>query len=143
MRDDDPSIDPLTGERFRGFNAHLGFRMAEWRTDYCRLEAPIREQHLNRSGVVHGGVLATILDATLGYAGIYPIEEGGKPRRAVTLTLTTTYIGQTKGGTLVCTAERRGGGKSVFMATGEVRDDHGNLLAIADGTFRYVNQTPR
>jgi uncharacterized protein (TIGR00369 family) len=140
---DEPFFDPVTGERFRGFNAHLGFRMAEWRTDYCRVEVPVKEHLLNRSGVIHGGVLSTILDAALGYAGIYPVEEGSGPRRAVTLTLTTTFVGQTKGGTLTCTAERRGGGKSVFMATGEVRDDKGNLLAIGEGTFRYVNQIAR
>jgi uncharacterized protein (TIGR00369 family) len=140
---DTTPLDPIAGERFRGFNAILGFRMTEWRTDFTRIEVDIREPHLNRSGVIHGGVLATILDAALGYAGIYPVEDGGSPRRAVTLTLTTTFIGQAKEGTIVCTAERRGGGKSVFMATGEVRDGAGNLLAIGEGTFRYVNQTPR
>jgi uncharacterized protein (TIGR00369 family) len=140
---DTTPLDPIAGERFRGFNAILGFRMTEWRTDFAKLEADIQEPHLNRSGLIHGGVLATILDATLGYAGIYPLEEGGPPRRAVTLTLTTTFIGQAKEGMIVCTAERRGGGKSVFMATGEVRDGTGNLLAIAEGTYRYINHTPR
>jgi uncharacterized protein (TIGR00369 family) len=139
----DPPIDPLTGERFRGFNALLGFRMAEWRNDYARLEVTIEAQHLNRSGVVHGGVLATILDATLGYAGIHPAEPGGKPRRAVTLTLTTSYVGQAKTGIVTCIAERRGGGRSVFMAAGEVRDAAGALLAFGEGTYRYVAETPR
>jgi uncharacterized protein (TIGR00369 family) len=127
----------------RGFNALLGFRMEEWRDDYVRLAVTIEKQHLNRSGIVHGGVLATLLDAACGYCGIHPLEPGGAPRRAVTLSLTTTYVGQAKTGVLSCTAERRGGGRSVFMATGEVRDSAGALVAIAEGTYRYVNDTPR
>ena len=42
-------------ERLRGFNAELGFRIAEWRTDFARIEMTLEEWHLNRSGVVHGG----------------------------------------------------------------------------------------
>jgi uncharacterized protein (TIGR00369 family) len=127
-----PTTEPL-----RGFNKMLGFRLADWRDGFARMELDIDERHLNRSGILHGGVLSTLLDATLGYCGVYPLEPNRR-RRAVTLSMTTMYLGQVKSGLIACTAERRGGGKTVFMATGEVRGPDGQLLATADGVFRYI-----
>jgi uncharacterized protein (TIGR00369 family) len=138
----DQPYDPIESERMRGFNVVIGYRLAEWREDFARLELTLDEKHLNRSGVVHGGVLATMLDVTLGYAGIYT-GEPGHIRRAVTLTMTTRYIGQAKAGILSCIARRRGGGKTIYMATGEIRDEADNLIALGEGTFRYIAGTPR
>jgi uncharacterized protein (TIGR00369 family) len=59
---DDTPHDPLENETMRGFNVLLGYRLAEWREDFARLELALEAKHLNRSGVVHGGVLATMLD---------------------------------------------------------------------------------
>src|SRR5882724_3888094 len=119
----------------RGFNVLLGYRLAEWRADFARLELALEPKHLNRSGVVHGGVLATMLDVALGYCGVYTAEPG-RLRRAVTLSMTTSYLGQAKSGTLSCIARRRGGGKTVFFASGEVLDEAGALIAMGEGTFR-------
>lgn len=125
-----------------GFNRLLGFRVVEWRPDFARVEMDVAEHHLNRSGIVHGGVLTTLMDAAGGYAGIHPLLDGTR-RRSVTLSMTSSYIGQAKSGTLACIAERRGGGKTTFVASTEVRDEHGNLLAIGEGTYRYIAETPR
>ena len=139
MPDDKPH-DPLENETMRGFNVLLGYRLAEWRTDFARLELTTLEpKHLNRSGVVHGGVLATMLDVALGYSGVFS-EEPGRIRRCVTLTLTTSFLGQAKSGLLNCVARRRGGGKTIFMATGEVLDESGNAIALGEGTFRYIGE---
>jgi uncharacterized protein (TIGR00369 family) len=121
----------------QGFNALLGFRRTEWRDGYARLELDIAPQHLNRSGILHGGVLAAMLDATLGFTGVYS-DEPGQRRRAVTLSMTTLYIGQARSGTIACRAERTGGGRSVFMATGTVTGPDGALLATGQGVFRHI-----
>jgi uncharacterized protein (TIGR00369 family) len=138
----DQPYDPIGTERMRGFNTMIGYRLAEWREDFARLELTLEDKHLNRSGVVHGGVLATMLDVTLGYAGIYTAEPG-RIRRAVTLTMTTSYLGQVKSGILSCVAQRRGGGKTIYMATGEILDEAGTLIALGEGTFRYIAETAR
>jgi uncharacterized protein (TIGR00369 family) len=138
----DQPYDPIGTERMRGFNTVIGYHLAEWREDFARLELTLEEKHLNRSGVVHGGVLATMLDVTLGYAGIYTAEPG-RIRRAVTLTMTTSYLGQVKSGILSCVAQRRGGGKTIYMATGEILDEAGTLIALGEGTFRYIAETAR
>jgi uncharacterized protein (TIGR00369 family) len=134
--------DPMAVERMRGFNVLIGYRIAEWREDFARLELAVEEKHLNRSGIVHGGVLATMLDVTLGYCGLYTAATK-RLRRAVTLTMTMSYLGQARSGTLTCKATKRGGGNTIFMATGEILDDNGKLIAIGEGTFRYIADKAR
>lgn len=135
-----PYSDP--NEAIRGFNKILGFRIAEWRDGFVRVEVDLREDHLNRSGLVHGGVLSALLDAACGYTGVYPLVPGTL-RRAVTLSMTTTFLGQASFGTIACTAERRGGGKTIFMATGEVKGPDGQLVAIGEAVYRYIPVNPQ
>jgi acyl-coenzyme A thioesterase PaaI-like protein len=71
------------------------------------------------------------------------MPEPGRVRRAVTLSMTTSYLGQARSGLITCSAERRGGGNTVFMATGEVRDAAGTLLALGEGVFRYIAEKAR
>jgi uncharacterized protein (TIGR00369 family) len=129
-------------EIIRGFNKILGFRIAEWRDGFARVEVDLLEHHLNRSGVVHGGVLAALLDATCGYTGVYPTEPD-KLRRAVTLSMTMSDVSQAKEGTIACTAHRRGGGNTIFMANGEVTGPDGAVLAIGEGVYRRISDAPR
>jgi len=139
---DQPSPPSDPNEALRGFNKILGFRIAEWRDGFVRVEVDLLEHHLNRSGLVHGGVLAALLDAACGYTGVYPLVPG-KLRRAVTLSMTTTFVGQAGFGTIACTAERRGGGKTIFMANGEVKGPDGQLVAIGEAVYRYIPTNPQ
>ena len=132
-----PQKPPSPPEILRGFNKILDFRIAEWRDGFARVEVELAEHHLNRSGVVHGGVLAALLDAACGYTGVHPAADG-KVRRAVTLSMTTTYLGQAKSGVLTCIAHRRGGGKTIYMANGEVAGPDGTVLAIGEAVYRYI-----
>ena len=67
----------------------------------------IAPHHLNRSGAAQGGLLATLVDFALGRA-IHATAES----RAVTVSLTTDYLGAAKEGELVearTEVERLGG----------------------------------
>jgi uncharacterized protein (TIGR00369 family) len=139
---DQPSPPSNPNEALRGFNKILGFRIADWRDGFVRVEVDLLEHHLNRSGLVHGGVLAALLDAACGYTGVYPLVPG-QIRRAVTLSMTTTFLGQASFGTIACTAERRGGGKTIFMANGEVKGPDGQLVAIGEAVYRYIPDKPK
>ena len=124
-------------EVMRGFNAVLGFRLVEWSDGRAVVELDIDERHLNRSGILHGGVQSSLLDATLGFCGVYTTDPGRK-RRALTLSMTISYLGQVKSGRIRCVAERRGGGKTVYMATGSIRSADGVLLAEGQGVYRHI-----
>jgi uncharacterized protein (TIGR00369 family) len=121
-----------------GFGALVGYRLTLWRPDHAELELPLEARHLNRSHVPHGGVITTLLDTVCGYAGCHSAEPG-KIRRAMTLTLATSFLGQAAaGGTLTARGRRTGGGQTVFFARGELLDGEGRLIATAEGVFKYL-----
>ena len=123
------------GKDLPGFHNLLGYRQVAWEDGRAVIELEIQPQHLNLAGVIHGGVLTSLLDVALAEAGTY-CPYPGRMRKAITLSLTTTFTGQCTGGVIQVTGIKRAGGRRIFNSTGEVRDQNGNLLAIAEGTFR-------
>lgn len=124
-----------------GFASLLSYRLVAWRKDEADVALMIERRHLNRSGVLHGGVLTTLLDVALGYAGCF-IATPGRRRRAFTLSLNTQFIatGQV-GDRLTAKGHKIGGGASVFFAKGEVLTEGGRLLATAEGVFKYRGES--
>ncbi|MFQ3787342.1 PaaI family thioesterase [Halomonas sp. A29] len=128
MNDDGQSV-------LMGYHELLGMRVVEWSEGYAVVELRADAKHLNRSGIVHGGVLTSMLDSALSLAGLY-CELPGRVRRGMTLSLATTFVAPAGPGVLRATGSVRGGGRKVFMASGEVTDAKGGLLAMAEGAFR-------
>ncbi len=115
----------------------IGYRLTAWREHEAEIALEVDARHMNRSGRLHGGVLATVIDAACGFAGCYqaPPDQG---RRAMTLSLNTQYIGPVPVGTrLTASARRGGGGRRIFFSTCEVRDQDGRLVATGSATYRY------
>lgn len=123
------------GKDLHGFHNLLGYRQVSWLENEAIIELALRPEHLNLGGVIHGGVLTSLLDIAMAEAGTY-CPYPGRIRKAITLSLTTTFTGQCSGGVIRVTGRKRAGGSRIFNSTGEVHDDQGNLLAIAEGTFR-------
>ena len=116
----------------------MDYHLLNWSEDHAEVGLIIETKHLNRSGVLHGGVLTTIMDAALGYTGIHS-PPGEEPRRAFTLSLSSHFIAVAKPGSrLTVSARRSGGGRSVFFAACEVHDQEGRLIAQGDGVFKYI-----
>lgn len=117
----------------------LGIRLAHWSRDYAEMHLPVGPALLNRSGRIHGGVICTLLDSVCGYCGQY--SEPGEPLvKAVTLSLTTQFIGSTEGEQLVAKGFMQRRGRTVYFSRAEVWMDNQELLATAVGTFKYVRR---
>lgn len=129
-------LDPALVEPAYELQKHLGFRMTGWSPDYAAFEMPLAPFHMNRYGIPHGGVYMTLLDTVMGYCGCYTGEPDA-PRFAMTLTLTTNFVGRPQGAVLKAEARRIGGGKRTFFAEGLLTDDRGTTVATASGAFRY------
>jgi uncharacterized protein (TIGR00369 family) len=85
------------------FLEHVGPLVADGDVVGLRIEA----RHLNRSGAAQGGLLATLVDFALGRA-----IRASADRRAVTVSLTTDFLGAAKEGEFVearTEVERLGG----------------------------------
>ena len=128
---------PIADLLERGFNSEIGFTITEWSDGDSELQLELRPQLLNRSDILHGGVTVTLLDVACGLAGCYCNVEGNV-RRAVTLSLNTQFMATTNKGLLTARARRRSGGFKIFFADAELLDEDGNLLATAQGTYRYT-----
>ena len=114
---------------------HLGFRVTDWRIDYCRLELPLQGFLMNRQGIPHGGIHATLMDTAMGFSGCFS-DDPERPRYAMTLNLSVNFLGLPEGDLLITQAWRTGGGQSTFFADAKVTDEHQTVLASATGVFR-------
>jgi uncharacterized protein (TIGR00369 family) len=132
---DTEELDPLRPPS--GFADLLGYRLTRWVENEAEVALAVEPRHLNRSGVLHGGVMATLIDAACGFAGCF-IADRTRRRRAFTLALTTQFIGTVRAGdSVVCVARKTGGGRQVFFAAAEVLNQKGELVGRGDATYKY------
>ena len=128
--------DPLTPQT--GFAALVGYRIADWSLGRASVALQVAPAHLNRSGILHGGVLTTLIDTACGYSGCY-CDTPGRARRAMTLQLNTQFLAAAQAGQqLTARARTTGGGRSVFFADCTVHADDGTLVGRGDGVFKYT-----
>ena len=114
------------------FAEHLGVRIDSLDKGLARLSLEIKPEFTTSWGTVHGGAVLSLLDITLSMSArtLY-----NPPRSIMTVDLSAQFIGTAKG---VIRAEGRvaKAGKSTIFCEGEVRDEAGELVAKAIGTFR-------
>ncbi len=127
---------PEWGAVLSNFNRHLGMKILEWSDGAVTVAIDVQDWMRNRTGIVHGGVTATLIDAAGGYAWNY-CPHPGRRRLSSTIALTTSYVAPGKGGRIVARARVRGGGRTIYASAVEVHDENGTLIAIGEGSFKY------
>ena len=117
------------------FLSHLGARMTGWSDGWAKVEMPLEPHALNRQGLPHGGVHATLMDSAMGYAGCWS-DDPEVQKLALTLSMTVNFIAQAGPGPLVAEGWVTGGGRRTYFAEGRVCDGAGAVLSTATGVFR-------
>ena len=137
MEASSPDIAHLHRPRFnQKFSQHMGLHLDSWLPERVVLTLDIEDHHLNPAGMVHGGVLMSLLDTAATLSGCYaPTLEERKG--AMTLSMTTSFISAVTHGKISAIGRKRGGGKSIYMSTAELFDQNQNLIAIGEATLRY------
>lgn len=113
----------------------LGIELVQWVEGEAEFHMPIQPQHLNRQGMLHGGLIATLLDAACGYAGLYSAEHEEEVH-GVTVMLNISYLNSAREGTVIANGKVSRSGRSLYFVQGTLRSDLGELLATAQGTFK-------
>lgn len=90
---------------------------------------------LNRNGMVHGGVICTLMDEAIGWAAHNSVGEGG---RVVTAELKINFLTAATRGTLTGHGRVIRKGKHLIVGQGNILDQEGNLLAHGLGTWMIV-----
>lgn len=128
--------EPLVIESDSAVMHHMGY-VAQVYADRTEISLTIDEHHRNRRDVLHGGILAMLLDSALGYACSRHAAEDASAL-VVTLSLTTNFLAPATGGTIRAIGRVAGGGRKTIFAEGEVVDADGSVLATATGVFKRV-----
>jgi len=107
------------------------------RAGVVELEFQALPEFANRHGGVMGGMLAAMLDSTVGCAAVATL--GGQS--VVTLTMHVTYLRPAAIGTIHARGRVVHRGGSIAFAEGELRDRSGEVAASATATLRIVRPT--
>ena len=130
---------PVAPYEFRGFNGLIGHEVVAWRPGFVEMRLAVRPELCNANGLLHGGVLMTLLDSASGCACTFN-ESATARRLSVTLAFTTQFIKAAHEGDIltILGAWRPSTSQSTFAAETEIYDQTGALLATGAGTFRYL-----
>lgn len=125
---------PMVRRAETGHQRHLGYVTTVF-ADRSEVRLQPDHTHLNRQNVLHGGVVATILDSALGFACSRHLSEDADIH-VVTVSYTVNFIAATAASEVIATGRVTGGGYKTVFAQGEVRTVDGKLLATATGVYK-------
>jgi uncharacterized protein (TIGR00369 family) len=119
-----------------GFTKLVGTELSSAEEGRAVVSLKAEERHLNPSDTVHGGVISTLIDASMAEALNTMTEEDEQP---FTIQITVNYMKPGKLGTLISTAEVRKGGEQITIVEAEVvQEGEDEVIALATGTYTPV-----
>lgn len=111
---------------------HLGIRLVHVDNGQSEVHLPIKKEFTQLHGNVHGGILATVLDASMAAAvnSLLPEHE-----YTVTTEMKVNYLSPATDGVLVAKASVIKRGRSLSLCQADLYDDKGKHLCHATATF--------
>lgn len=133
-----PTLNPAYLERLypaintSPFPSHLPMRLVAMDIDSSRVELEIDRCHLQPFGIVHGGVIATLLDTATFWAGFstIPADAG-----LVNIDLKLNYLEAARSGRLVAIGRTIRSGRTVSYTEASVIGDGDTLVAHGTSTL--------
>ena len=114
----------------------MGYGLKNWADGTATISLKIADCHLNSAGIMHGGVLATLIDTACGYAIIHN-PDPQKQRRAVTLSLNTQFIAPANvGDHLEAIGTIKGGGKYIKFLSCDVLNQDGKMVGQGEAVMK-------
>lgn len=144
MNDTAATPTEITGEHFDRarraleglpFAQLIGMRLVALEMDEATIAVKMRDDLRQPSGVLHGGVTATLMDTAMAFAvrTRLPIEAA-----TATIDLTVHYLRPLTEGTATCVAKNVRSGKRIFTVSAEIFNDEGKLIATGLSTYTRV-----
>lgn len=111
---------------------HLGIRLVHAENGESEVHLPVKKEFTQLHGNVHGGILATVLDASMAAAvnSLLPEQEF-----TVTTEMKVNYLSPATGQLLIAKARVIKRGRSLSLCQAELMDDQGKMLCYATATF--------
>ena len=110
----------------------FGLKVVFWKDgDRVFTEYNVDERRVGFDGLMHGGVLAALLDETMGWAAAFAFD-----RMCITAEITVRYVKPVSvGSTIIVSAKPVSCSRRLCVAKGEVCDVDGTLYTRASGKF--------
>jgi uncharacterized protein (TIGR00369 family) len=103
------------------------------------LEVELGEKHLQPYGTVHGGAIASVVDAAAFWAAFTQLKEG---TGLTTVEMKLNYLAPAQKGKLVAQGRCIRMGKTLALGEAQVKDGEGNLVAHGIATMMVVPNLP-
>jgi acyl-CoA thioesterase len=113
----------------------IGMKLVNLQPDEAVISIEMRDELRQPSGVLHGGVTATLIDTAMAFSvrTRLPIDEA-----TATIDLTVHYLRPHLTGTFICTAKIVRAGKRIFTVSADVVNEEGKLIATGLSTYTRV-----
>jgi len=113
--------------------------VVDWGGGRLVLETSFADDHLNRAGVVHGGLVAALLDMGLA-GGSYADAEEPKKWYGMTVSMTVNFLRGIGPGTVLCEAGPTGGGARTHHVEARLLNDAREVVAAARGVVKIIER---
>lgn len=110
----------------------IGMRIASIEFDACRIVLELGERHMQPFGIVHGGVLATLIDTATFWAGFLRLPEDAG---LVNVDLKLNYLKAVAGGKLRAEGRCLRAGRQISYSEASVFDEKDELIAHGTSTL--------
>ncbi len=117
------------------FSHHISMQLVEIGMDRCRIELEATTKHLQPFGIVHGGVMATLIDTATFWAAFGPIPQDAG---LINVDLKLNYLEPGHPGRLIAEGTLVRGGRTVSYAEATVRSEEGKVLARGASTLMIL-----
>jgi len=114
----------------------LGLEISYPDADTCAVEMELKDFMFNPQGTLHGGIIATMLDISMGHLLKKTIGPG------MTLEMKTQYLRPARAGRVRALGTFLKKGKSINYLETRLYDADNSLLAVANSTWQLLPQTP-
>jgi uncharacterized protein (TIGR00369 family) len=128
----DNAIETYEQDFGKFFLARLYGLELEYTDDECRITFELKDFMFNPQGGLHGGVIAFVMDISMGHL-LYRRNGPG-----ATLELKVQYLKAARSGRLTCTGRFLRHGKSVSHLRAELVDEDNDLVAFATSTWKSL-----
>ncbi len=116
----------------------LGMRFVDAGPGKCSFECALTPEHMNPYGVVHGGIVYTLVDYAMGGALVTRLAPG---ERCATLEIKINYLATASSGKIRADATLIDRTTRIAVLEARVVADDGRLISVATGTF-YIQSAP-
>jgi uncharacterized protein (TIGR00369 family) len=133
----DPEFEPAVRKRFGSskFAQWMGLSLVELGDGTSEVRLDLEPHHFNPGGIVHGGVIATLIDGCIGLA---LRTELGMDKDHVTVDLNVQYISAMRSGVLLGRGRAIRVGDRVSHGEAELTNEQGRLVAKGSATFLVI-----